>query len=67
MVLTPAAVAGPKVPTRTASGSVAVPHARARVARAGRIYVEGKHDAVAEGDFYMKGGIDEVIAAHGKK
>jgi F-type H+-transporting ATPase subunit beta len=20
----------------------------------------GKHDAVAEGDFYMKGGIDEV-------
>jgi F0F1-type ATP synthase beta subunit len=22
--------------------------------------LEGKHDAVAEGDFYMKGGIDEV-------
>ncbi|MEV6686273.1 DUF3097 domain-containing protein [Streptomyces sp. NPDC051130] len=33
------------VPTRTASGSVAVPGARARVARAGRIYVEGRHDA----------------------
>jgi len=32
-------------PTRTASGSVAVPGARARVARAGRIYVEGRHDA----------------------
>ena len=30
---------------RTASGSIAVPTARARVARAGRIYVEGRHDA----------------------
>ncbi|MDJ1130417.1 DUF3097 domain-containing protein [Streptomyces iconiensis] len=29
----------------TASGSLAVPDARARVARAGRIYVEGRHDA----------------------
>ncbi|GGY20600.1 DUF3097 domain-containing protein [Streptomyces tanashiensis] len=36
---------GPSRPTRTASGSVAVPGARARVARAGRIYVEGRHDA----------------------
>ncbi|CAM5706259.1 hypothetical protein SBADM41S_01565 [Streptomyces badius] len=35
----------PVRPTRTASGSVAVPQARARVARAGRIYVEGRHDA----------------------
>ncbi|MBW1598309.1 DUF3097 domain-containing protein [Streptomyces sp. JJ38] len=32
-------------PRRTASGSIAVPGARARVARAGRIYVEGRHDA----------------------
>ncbi len=32
-------------PRRTASGSVAAPQARARVARASRIYVEGKHDA----------------------
>ena len=32
-------------PTRTASGSVAVPQARARTALAGRIYVEGRHDA----------------------
>ncbi|MDX3453131.1 DUF3097 domain-containing protein [Streptomyces sp. ME02-8801-2C] len=32
-------------PSRTASGSLAVPGARARVARAGRIYVEGRHDA----------------------
>src|SRR6476660_4199167 len=37
--------AGPVRPGRTASGSVAVPGARARVARAGRIYVEGRHDA----------------------
>jgi len=36
---------GPATPQRTASGSIAVPSARARVARAGRIYVEGRHDA----------------------
>ncbi|MEV4424266.1 DUF3097 domain-containing protein [Streptomyces sp. R-07] len=39
------AASSPVRPTRTASGSVAVPGARARVARAGRIYVEGRHDA----------------------
>jgi hypothetical protein len=39
----PAAAQG--APRRTASGSIAVPDARARVARAGRIYVEGRHDA----------------------
>lgn len=32
-------------PRRTASGSIAAPVQRARVARASRIYVEGKHDA----------------------
>src|ERR1700753_1787994 len=32
-------------PTRTSSGSVAVTGTRAQVARAGRIYVEGRHDA----------------------
>jgi hypothetical protein len=32
-------------PARTASGSVAVPAGRAKIARASRIYVEGKHDA----------------------
>ena len=32
-------------PARTASGSIAAPAARARVAKASRIYVEGKHDA----------------------
>jgi hypothetical protein len=31
--------------TRTASGSVAPPSSRAKVARASRIFVEGKHDA----------------------
>ncbi len=31
--------------TRTASGSRAVPHARARVAAGSRIFVEGRHDA----------------------
>jgi hypothetical protein len=34
-----------KAPSRTASGSVAVTGARARMARTGRIYVEGRHDA----------------------
>lgn len=37
--------AAPRRPARTASGSLAVPRARARVARAGRIYVEGRQDA----------------------
>jgi hypothetical protein len=34
-----------RAPARTASGSVAAPQQRAKVARASRIYVEGKHDA----------------------
>ncbi len=37
--------AAPTSRTRTASGSVAVVGARARVARGSRIWVEGKHDA----------------------
>ncbi|GAA2088814.1 DUF3097 domain-containing protein [Streptomyces albiaxialis] len=40
-----AAAPAPSGPRLTASGSLAVPGARARVARAGRIYVEGRHDA----------------------
>jgi hypothetical protein len=36
---------GPAGAGRTASGSVAAPASRARVARASRIYVEGRHDA----------------------
>jgi hypothetical protein len=39
------ASAAPSGPGRTASGSVAPPPSRARVARASRIYVEGRHDA----------------------
>jgi hypothetical protein len=41
----PALVAGPTARARTASGSLAVPGAPTRVARASRIYVEGVHDA----------------------
>ncbi|WP_256090620.1 DUF3097 family protein, partial [Actinacidiphila rubida] len=36
---------GPRGPLLSASGSIAVTDATARVARAGRIYVEGRHDA----------------------
>jgi len=46
VVLTaPVTSRAPVRPTRTASGSVAVPDAPARVARGSRIWVEGKHDA----------------------
>jgi Protein of unknown function (DUF3097) len=46
VVLVPPPRAGaPAKPTRTASGSVAVHGARARVARQSRIFVEGRHDA----------------------
>ncbi|MDN5796045.1 MAG: DUF3097 domain-containing protein [Intrasporangium sp.] len=40
-----ALAAARRVQSRTASGSVAVPQARARVASGSRIYVEGRHDA----------------------
>jgi Protein of unknown function (DUF3097) len=45
VILTAPRRAASAVRDRTASGSVAVPNARARVARASRIYVEGRHDA----------------------
>ncbi len=45
VILTAPRRAAPAATGRTASGSVAVPGARARVARASRIYVEGRHDA----------------------
>jgi hypothetical protein len=45
VILTPPKAKAPAAPTRTASGSVAVAGARARTARASRIYVEGRHDA----------------------
>jgi hypothetical protein len=41
----PAGATPPGADRRTASGSVAVATARARVARESRIYVEGRHDA----------------------
>jgi hypothetical protein len=57
---------GPARP-RTASGSLAVPGARARVARAGRIYVEGRHDAelvekVWGDDLRVEGVVVEYLA-----
>src|SRR5919112_1793258 len=45
VILAPPSRSGPAAPTRTASGSVAVPGTKARVARASRIFVEGRHDA----------------------
>ena len=47
VILTPPVnrATAPARPSRTASGSVAVGDARARVARASRIFVEGRHDA----------------------
>ncbi len=45
VILTAPRRPAPTAAARTASGSVAVPNARARVARASRIYVEGRHDA----------------------
>ncbi|MGY0386560.1 DUF3097 domain-containing protein [Nocardioides sp. WG-D5] len=46
VILTPPVTrAAPAKPTRTASGSVAVSDAKARVARESRIFVEGRHDA----------------------
>ena len=41
----PVHTTAPTKPSRTASGSVAVHGAKARVARQSRIYVEGRHDA----------------------
>jgi hypothetical protein len=62
-----AAPAAPAVPRLTASGSIAVPNARARVARAGRIYVEGRHDAelverVWGDDLRVEGVVVEYLA-----
>lgn len=45
VVLVPPRAAAPKTPARTASGSRRVAGARARTARASRIWVEGVHDA----------------------
>ena len=58
---------GPTKPTRTASGSVAVHGAQARVARASRIFVEGRHDAelvekVWGDDLRVEGVVVEYLA-----
>ncbi len=45
VILAPPSRGVPAAPRRTASGSVAVPGTKARVARASRIFVEGRHDA----------------------
>lgn len=60
------AAAAPKAPLRSASGSVAVPGARARVAAASRIFVEGTHDAelvekVWGHDLRVEGVVVEVL------
>jgi hypothetical protein len=57
----------PAKATRTASGSVAVHGAKARVARASRIYVEGRHDAelvekVWGDDLRLEGVVVEYLA-----
>jgi hypothetical protein len=70
----PVRTAAPAAPTRTASGSVAVHGAKARVARASRIFVEGRHDAelvekVWGDDLRLEGvvveyleGVDDLVA-----
>jgi hypothetical protein len=76
VVLTaPVTRAGPATPRRTASGSVAVQGAQARVARESRIFVEGRHDAelvekVWGDDLRLEGvvvehlgGVDDLAAA----
>jgi len=76
LVLTPPVTRrAPAAPRRTASGSVAVPDARARVARESRIFVEGRHDAelvekVWGDDLRVEGvvvehlgGVDDLTAA----
>jgi Protein of unknown function (DUF3097) len=71
----PVAAPTPRAPGRTASGSIAVANAPARVARASRIWVEGLHDAtlverVWGDDLRVEGvvveplsGVDELAAA----
>ena len=74
VILVPPGRRAPKTRSRTASGSVAVPGSKARVARASRIFVEGRHDAelvekVWGGDLRVEGvvveyleGVDHLLA-----
>jgi len=71
----PRGPSAPVAPSRTASGSTAVPGARARVARGSRIWVEGRHDAelvekIWGADLRVEGvvvepldGVDDLAAA----
>ena len=63
----PIRTGAPARPTRTASGSIAVHDAPARVARASRIFVEGRHDAelvekVWGDDLRIEGVVVEYLA-----
>ena len=65
-LVAPRSAAGSAAPTRTASGSVAVAGAKARIARASRILVEGVHDAelvekVWGDDLRIEGVVVEVL------
>jgi hypothetical protein len=74
VILTAPRRTAPAAPARTASGSVAVPQSRAKVALASRIYVEGRHDAelveqVWGADLRVEGvvvehlgGVDDLVA-----
>ena len=74
VILTAPRKAAPAPRTRTASGSVAVPGAKAKVALSSRIYVEGRHDAelveqVWGDDLRIEGvvveylgGVDDLVA-----
>ncbi len=67
VILSAAARQRPVKPTRTASGSLAVHGAAARVARASRIFVEGRHDAelvekVWGDDLRLEGVVVEYLA-----
>lgn len=74
VILTAPRRPGPTAAARTASGSVAVRGARARVALASRIYVEGRHDAELIAQVWGEdlriegvvvehlGGVDDLVA-----
>ena len=67
VLVAPARASTPAAATKTASGSVAVPRQRARVARASRILVEGRHDAelvekVWGDDLRVEGVVVELLA-----
>lgn len=66
VLVRPLPAAAPRVPARTASGSRAVLGARAKMAAASRIFVEGSHDAelvekVWGADLRLEGVVVEVL------